>query len=261
MDYTALEHDLLVKEEEYLLLSQAQAGDGEAANRLIAMNQRLVYKFARRYYSTGACGDQELEDIMQWGNMGLYEAIKRWDASRGVRFSTYAVWWVICYIRRFGILRGISFGVSHRFAILTQDIRRARSQLTNQAEGDPTTAEIAATAGVSEDDVLFALKTIPNILRLDAPRSAWVDNDERDWHESLGVHDEYEVDAQLLINAVGRLPSRQRFVLASRFGLTGINPQTHAQLALRLGVSSARVQQIEKAALGKLRDALNPSCA
>lgn len=261
MNYAVLEHGLLARDEEYLLLSQAKAGDGEAANRLIAMNQRLVYKYARRYYVTGACGDQELEDIMQWGNMGLLEAIKRFDPSRGVRFSTYAVWWVLSYVRRFGILKGIPFGVSYGFSLMAQRIRRTRSQLTNDTEHDPTAAEIAAAAEASDGDVEFALTTIPHLYRLDAPRTARTDRDERDLHEKLGALDEYDVDSQLLLNAVSKLPSRQRMILASRFGLTGITPQTHAQLASRMGISSARVQQIEKEALGKLRDALNPGGA
>lgn len=256
MDFQdSLQHTLLDRDEERQLLELAVQGNADAENRLVRMNQRLVYKIARRYYLSGMCGDQELADVMQWGNLGLLEAIRRWDIQRTVRFSTYATHWIRSYVRRFGILRGISFSVSFGLSEKLSTVRGARSRLTNTTCQEPTPSEIANQVDMSVEDVKFALTMHP--ISLDTtPR--FDDGDNPGLHDAIGAEDDYtRLDREYLHSQVEKLPKSDREIIQHRYGLINQTPKTYREISLIYGISMTRIQQIEARALSRLRANLN----
>jgi RNA polymerase primary sigma factor len=149
MNYDDLNHDLLSEERTRDLLTQAKAGNRDAAGELIVHNERLIYSIAKRYYATGATGDSHLSDLMQEGRMGLLHAIKKFDLDRNIKFSTYCTFWIKQRIRRFGIHDGMKFSMAYSNAEKRAKAMYCRAQLTETLEREPTSAEICAASGVS----------------------------------------------------------------------------------------------------------------
>ena len=144
-----LQHSLLDQAEEFRLLAEARAGDPASIDALIRHNQRLVIAIAYQYWRTRLAGDQELMDLVQFGNLGLLEAISRWDASRGVRFSTYATHWVRNMVRRGGIMHGTTIALTARQGELMFAMRKSMIRLSHQLQRFPTPGEIAADSRLS----------------------------------------------------------------------------------------------------------------
>jgi RNA polymerase sigma factor (sigma-70 family) len=223
----------------------------ELKNEVIRANLRLVISVAKRYRYSAV----PLLDRIQDGNIGLIEAVDRFDYHRGFKFSTYAVWWI-----RRSIYRGIAQAgrtirlPGHLVAALNR-IGSTRAALLRELGRNPTVEEVAARAQMTADKVLACLAANQPMVDLDAPVAegtplgAFLADDgsaapDADLNDADGK--------RWLVGLLASLTPREQAILQWRFGLRGPE-QTLEQVAQRLGLSRERVRQIEKRALERLR--------
>src|SRR5215218_2092339 len=233
---------------------EAVAERGERARRtMIESNLRLVVSIARRFSATGL----PLSDLVQEGNLGLLRAVERFDWRRGVKFSTYATWWVKQAIARGAADRGAR---AIRLPVHVHEqvgrLRRAQARLAELLGREPSTDELAAELRLPVEGVM-RLQAAQAITSLDTP----VGDDGARSEELLEDEQAVRPDEQAL-EAVGRevveqvlaaLPERPRRVLVLRFGLDSGTPRTLEEVAAVMGVSRERARQMEVRALATLR--------
>lgn len=259
----SMNHDLLDCEEEKRLLEQAKAGDAEAINLIVNHNQRLVISIAKRYYRACAREEIELCDLIQAGNIGLYKAVTMWDASKKVRFSTYAYYWIRAFVRRLALHRSTTVSVSYGFSEKLNTIRKARNELLGDGY-EPTVAKLAEFTGLAEKDVSMGLIAITMSVSLYESR-----NDEcRPYSETLrdeAQDTETEGITKALVSQaysiIDQMPERWGFVIRHRFGLNGARQMTQAQLGQLLNVTRQNIDHIEKAALRRIKQSMVASNA
>jgi RNA polymerase sigma factor (sigma-70 family) len=234
---------------------EAVAERGEWARRtMIESNLRLVVSIARRFSATGL----PLGDLVQEGNLGLLRAVEKFDWRRGVKFSTYATWWIKQAITRGAADRGAN---PIRLPVHVDEqvgrLRRTQTRLHELLGREPTDTELAADLGMPTDKVARLKDTAQAITSLDTP----VGDDGAALQDLLEDEQAARPDEQAL-EAVGRealeqvlaaLPERPRRVLVLRFGLDSGTPRTLEEVAAVLGVSRERARQLEVRALATLR--------
>lgn len=256
------DHELLSPDEERSLLVKAQNGDQQALDELVAKNQRLVVKIARRYETYG--GDQELMDLIQYGNMGMMEAIRRFDTMRIYRFSTYAVPWIRSYVRRYALVRGNRVSLSYAQSENRVKVSYAVGELIKAHEREPTSAEVAEFSGLplSEAAEIMGMFTRP-VISLDEIQP---DGPGRTSDEYLNLpnlddtpeeHGEVSSTIQLLRAHVDLLPDREKFIITHHYGIDSAEVLTLDEIGHELGISRTRVRQIEEDAIKKLSQSLN----
>ncbi|MBT9495085.1 MAG: sigma-70 family RNA polymerase sigma factor [Paucibacter sp.] len=252
---------LLTPQEEYATAVQARAGSFEARQSMIEHNLRLVVSVAKNYLGRGL----PLSDLIEEGNLGLMHAIGKFEPERGFRFSTYASWW---------IRQSIESALMHQARLVRLPVhivrelnhvlkaRRALEAVQAQGGGNGKVKceDIAAAVGrpMAEVAELLAFAELPS--SLDSPAERGVEGGDTvmdlvaDEHavDPLGLRLSHEVDA-LLEHGLAALNSREREVLAGRFGLADREPETLDVLALRLHLTRERIRQIQIEALAKLK--------
>jgi RNA polymerase primary sigma factor len=242
----------LTAAEEVRLAGRIERGDAAAREEMIARNLGLVRSLANGYRGHGV----PYEDLLQEGAVGLVRAVERFDHRRGLKFSTYAVWWIHrSLMDALGDAQPIRIPPAARRQIAA--IERARGELRRVRPTPPTTDDIARRAGVSARTVR-ALQTAAAVTAsLDEP----VGDGRIPLRELIG--DEAAADASRpteeresareLWTMLRVLPERQREVVLRRYGLRGDQPQTHEQIGAWLGVGEERSRQIERQALHWMR--------
>jgi RNA polymerase primary sigma factor len=247
---------LLTHEEEIDLGRSAREGDETARSELIEKNLRLVIPIAKKYRGKGL----PFGDLIQEGNIGLMRAADKFDPEKGFRFSTYATWWIRQAIQRAVADKGRTIRVPVHMGEKIRKMARIYNDLSNQFEREPTDEEVAETLGWDVDRVKEVKSAIPDATSLNQPLSSEEDSSElgdlvEDERES-GMAGEVvrELETRRLIEAVERLPERQRRVLVRRYGLDGEKPATLAELSEELDVSRERVRQLQHMAERALRD-------
>src|SRR6478672_4713059 len=244
---------LLTREEERELARRKDEGDEEAKRRLIESNLRLVMAITRNYTKANV----PLLDLIQEGNLGLIRAVEKFDYRLGFKLSTYATWWIRQAITRALADQGRTIRLPVHVADQVRRLLRARRQLAQKLNREPTQAELARETQQSEERVRELLELMENPVSLETPvgdgESLYGDLIE-DIH-SLAPHEQSAQQARTkeLAGALDQLNPRMRRVLSLRFGLDGELPRTLEEVGTQLGITRERVRQLETRALRELR--------
>ena len=239
----------LLKDEEMTnLILKAQDGDGEAREKLINCNLRLVFNLVQRFSNRG----YELEDLFQIGTIGLIKAIDKFDLSYNVKFSTYAVPMIIGEIRRF--LRDDNpIKVSRSLKENAYRINKTRDTLTKQLGREPTLQEIAKEADIPMEEIIGSLEamqiptSIYETLYQDDGDPIYLldqlsnDKEEGAWLEKI-----------VLKEALNKLSEKERDILIMRF----FQDKTQTEVAKVIGLSQVQVSRLERQALKKFKHLL-----
>lgn len=245
-------HPVLSREEEAELARRIRDGDEAALDRLVRSNLRFVVSVARRYARRGV----PLDELVHEGNLGLVRAARRFDADRGVRFVSYAVWWI-----RQSILAALArdnhiVAVPATRASEGRRVASASRHLAQRLDRDPRPEEVAAETGLSEARVRSALELRRADLSLDG-RGA----DEAPLSELLADEAAEDpsrrLDREALGNAlrhgIRRLPEREAEIVRRYYGLDGSEPATLSEIGSGLGISRERAGVLRERALLRLR--------
>ena len=251
--YEVSKTPLLTGEQEQAIARRAVAGDLEAMQELIKRNLRFVISVAKKYQNRGLA----LSDLIGEGNLGLLTAARKFDPDQGVKFISYAVWWIRQSILAALARQGRTVRVPlNRTADLSRIVRSAQT-LRQELEREPTPEEIASATGLTVD-VVQSLATLNSAdVRLDAPIDGESDRTLSDRFAADEQSDpESQVMEQLLTEEIERalrlLPARDAKVLRLYFGLNEGREHTLEEIGGLLGVTRERVRQLRDRALKRL---------
>ncbi|HUJ03770.1 MAG TPA: RNA polymerase sigma factor RpoH [Rhizomicrobium sp.] len=261
---------LLQPEEEYMLAKAwREHEDSDAAKKLITSHLRLVAKIAMGYRGYGL----PISEIVAEGNVGLMQAVKRFEPDRGFRLATYAMWWIRAAIQEY-ILRSwslVKIGTTAAQKKLFFNLRKAKTSINALEEGDLTpehVAELTDKLGVSEQDLVSMNR------RLSAPDSSlnapvksegesewqdWLADETLDQETRMAESEELSERKELLASALGELTEREREIIKAR--RLRDDPATLEELSQKFGVSRERVRQIEVRAFDKLQHQMKRALA
>jgi RNA polymerase sigma-B factor len=233
-----------------LLVRAREAGDGHARAQLVERYLPLARQLARRYQNA----DEPLDDLIQVASLGLLKAVDRFDTSREVAFSSYAVPTIMGELKRHFRDRTWSLRVPRELQEMALRTDRAVARLAIELRRQPTVPEIAAALEASEEQVLEALAAASAYRAgsLDAPRSGTDGAAGESLGEALGVDEDGFHDAEsraTLQPLLARISKRERLVLRLRFA----EDLTQAEIGARLGVSQMQVSRMIRQALARLR--------
>lgn len=261
---------MLPPEEEYLLAKRfREHGDAASANRLVTSHLRLVAKIAMGYRGYGL----PLGELISEGNVGMMQAVRRFDPDRGFRLATYAMWWIRAAIQEY-ILHSwslVKMGTTAAQKKLFFNLRKLKGRMQAMEEGDMSAenvAKIATTLEVSEEEVITMNRRLSSPDHsLNAPVRAegegewqdWLVDDHEDQETELGEREEMGLRKAMLSTALAALNDRERAILIQR-RLTD-EPATLEDLSQRYGISRERVRQIEVRAFEKLQKAVRSASA
>ena len=246
---------LLTPPEEVAIARRIAAGDPDAMHELIRANLRFVVSVAKKYQNRGMA----LTDLIGEGNVGLLTAARKFDPDQGVKFISYAVWWIRQAILASLARQGRTVRVPlNRTADLSRIVRSSET-LRKELERQPSPEEIAEATGLTVE-VVQALATLNSSdVRLDAPVEGEGERSLSDRFVADEQSDpEIQVMDQLLIEEIDRalraLPPRDAKVLRLYFGLNDGREHTLEEIGSLLGVTRERVRQLRDRALKRLRD-------
>ena len=261
---------MLEPQEEYMLArSWREHGDREAAHKLVTSHLRLVAKIAMGYRGYGL----PIAEVVSEGNVGLMQAVKRFEPEKGFRLATYAMWWIKAAIQEY-ILRSwslVKLGTTAAQKKLFFNLRRLKGEISAMEEGDlrpENLQEISKRLGVTEQDVVDMNRRLGGDASLNAPirddgeSGEWMDwlvDDAPSQERVLADSEEKDNRHQALIGALGVLNDRERRIFEAR--RLADDPITLEDLASEFGVSRERVRQIEVRAFEKVQKAVKTRVA
>ncbi|QYE36531.1 RNA polymerase sigma factor RpoH [Polymorphobacter sp. PAMC 29334] len=257
---------LLAPEQEYMLAKRwAEHQDPDAAAKLVTSHLRLVAKIAMGYRGYGL----PVAELISEGNIGLMQGVKKFDAERGFRLATYAMWWIRASIQEF-ILRSwslVKIGTTANQKKLFFNLRRMKGKINAMEDGDMKPADvtkIATTLGVTETEVISMNRRMAmgGDTSLNAPLREEGEGEWQDWLTDTGpIQDEIVANEQektqrheLLVDAMSDLNDREKHILTQRRLID--DPETLEELSQQYGISRERVRQIEVRAFDKLQRAM-----
>jgi len=248
-------HELITPEREKELGARAQKGDQEAIQQLARANLRFVISVAKKYQNRGV----SLTDLIQEGNVGLVTAARKFDPEQGVKFISYAVWWIRQAILASLANHGRAVRVPLNRASDLARIFREKERLKQEKGREPTTDELAEATHLTPE-LVESLQTLNAAeIRLDAPIGDSEDSQlvERFITEEA-AEPEIEVESRLLTEtitaALSTLEARDAKVLRLYFGLEGEREHTLEEIGNMLGVTRERIRQLRDRALRRLRE-------
>jgi RNA polymerase sigma-32 factor len=256
---------MLEPQEEYMLAKRwREHGDRDAAHRLVTSHLRLVAKIAMGYRGYGL----PIADVISEGNVGLMQAVKRFEPEKGFRLATYAMWWIKASIQEY-ILRSwslVKMGTTANQKKLFFNLRKAKSKISALEEGDLRPEQVALIAkrlGVTEQDVIDMNRRLGGDASLNTPIREDGDSGEwQDWlvdeaptqERVLAENEELDNRRKALGEALSVLNERERRIFEAR--RLADEPITLEELAEEFGVSRERVRQIEVRAFEKVQNAV-----
>jgi RNA polymerase primary sigma factor len=244
---------LLTREEEVDLATRAQVGNQEALDKLIRSNLRYVVSVARKYIGCGL----SLADLINEGNIGLIQAAKRFDPTRGVKFITYAVWWIRQAIMHALAEQGGTVRLPLKQMGTLHKIADSYRQYILRTGVEPTSSDLGKELDLPAEEVEIILRVYRSYLSLDAPISNDGDVSHLDLLQSktLPSVEETYIKSTLteeINELLSQLPPREQQILRMRFGFDD-EAKTLEEIGKMLGLSRERVRQIEKRAKDLLR--------
>ena len=261
---------MLEKDEEYMLAKRfAEHQDPEAAHRLVTSHLRLVAKIAMGYRGYGL----PIGEVISEGNVGLMQAVKRFDPDKGFRLATYAMWWIKAAIQEY-ILRSwslVKMGTTANQKKLFFNLRKAKSKISALEDGDlrPDQVKlIAKRLGVTEQDVIDMNRRLGGDMSLNAPIrddgdagewQDWLADESTDQETRLAESEQADNRRTALNDALTVLNERERRIFEAR--RLADEPMTLEDLAAEFGVSRERVRQIEVRAFEKVQKAVKSRVA
>ena len=255
---------MLQPEEEFMLAKRwKEHGDAKAAQKLITSHLRLVAKIAMGYRGYGL----PIGEVISEGNVGLMQAVKKFEPDKGFRLATYAMWWIKASIQEF-VLRSwslVKMGTTANQKKLFFNLRKVKSQIEALEEGDlrPDQVKLIATKlGVTEEDVISMNRRLGGDTSLNAHLrddsegewQDWLVDDSDNQEEVLAQSEESSMRHGLLKDAMGKLTDRERRVFEAR--RLQDDPATLEDLSQEFGVSRERIRQIEVRAFDKVQKAV-----
>ena len=256
---------LLEPQEEFMLAKRwREHGDSKAAHRLVTSHLRLVAKIAMGYRGYGL----PVAELISEGNVGMMQAVKRFDPDRGFRLATYAMWWIRASIQEY-ILHSwslVKMGTTAAQKKLFFNLRKLKGQMQAIEEGDLTpeqVTKIATRLGVPEEEVVNMNRRLAGPdSSLNAPVKAEGDMEWQDWlvddtpnqEARLGESQELGQRKHMLAGALKQLTDRERHIIVERRLVD--EPKTLEDLSTKYGISRERVRQIEVRAFDKLQKAM-----
>jgi len=260
---------MLEPQDEYMLAkSWREHGDRDAAQKLVTSHLRLVAKIAMGYRGYGL----PIGEVISEGNVGLMQAVKRFEPEKGFKLATYAMWWIRASIQEY-ILRSwslVKMGTTASQKKLFFNLRKAKSKISAFEEGDLKPEQVALIAtrlGVPEQDVVDMNRRLGGDASLNAPLREEGEGEWQDWlvdessSQEAVLADREESDVRLgaLKNALGVLNERERRIFEAR--RLADDPVTLEDLSTEFGVSRERVRQIEVRAFEKVQAAVKAGVA
>ena len=252
---------MLAAEEEYMLAKNWQStGNVKSAEKLVTSHLRLVAKIAMGYKGYGL----PLNEMISEGNVGLMQAVKKFEPEKGFRLATYAMWWIKASIQEY-ILRSwslVKIGTTTAQKKLFFNLKKIKNQISPQSEGDlrkEHVEDIAKRLSVSEDEVISMNRRLSGKEQsLNAPIGEdgdewqdWVVDNEMDHELKIAQSDEMEQRKDLLQESIKVLNDREKKILYSR--RLSDEPTTLDELSKKYKISRERVRQIENKAFEKLQ--------
>jgi len=261
---------MLERREEYVLAKRWRGyGDREAAHKLVTSHLRLVAKIAMGYRGYGL----PISELISEGNVGLMQALKRFEPEKGFRLSTYATWWIKASIQEY-ILRSwslVKMGTTANQKKLFFNLRKAKSKISILEDGDMRPDQVKTIArrlGVTETDVIDMNRRLGGDASLNAPIREdgdfgewqdWLVDERADQETTLVASEEFDNRRRALASAISVLNDRERRIFEAR--RLGEDRITLNELAGEFGISRERVRQIEVRSAEKLQKAVKKCVA
>jgi RNA polymerase sigma-32 factor len=257
---------MLQPQEEYMLAKRfAEHQDAKAAHKLVTSHLRLVAKIAMGYRGYGL----PIGEVISEGNVGLMQAVKKFEPDRGFRLATYAMWWIKAAIQEY-ILRSwslVKMGTTANQKRLFFNLRKVKGKIQALDEGDlkpEQVSEIATRLNVSEDEVVSMNRRLSGDASLNAPIRAsegesgewqdWLVDDHDSQEDMLVEQDELDNRRRMLSGAMSVLNDRERRIFEAR--RLSEEPMTLEELSAEFDISRERVRQIEVRAFEKVQEAV-----
>ena len=250
-------HPRLSFEEEKELSAKALAGDKTAVDKLVESNLLLVVSIAKRYNGCGL----SLLDLIQEGNIGLITAAKKYDGTKGFRFSTYATYWIRQAISRALGEHSRTIRIPANMIDLLNKVKKTAGELSQTLNHSPKDEEIAAALGVEVDKVQAVLDIAQVSSSLDTPIDDEGETSMGDLipdTKSSTIEENLELEAnhQIIESVLSTLSNREADIIRMRFGIDQDKPMTLEEVGQHYGLSRERIRQVEMKAMRKLRNPL-----
>ncbi|HXQ12354.1 MAG TPA: RNA polymerase sigma factor RpoH [Caulobacteraceae bacterium] len=262
---------MLTRDEEFMLAKRwKEHADPEAAHKLVTSHLRLVAKIAMGYRGYGL----PIVEVISEGNVGLMQAVRKFEPDKGFRLATYAMWWIRASIQEY-ILRSwslVKMGTTAAQKKLFFNLRKAKSEISALEEGDlrpDQVSHIANRLGVLDEEVISMNRRLSGPdASLNAPLRSDGESEWQDWladdnavsqETQLAEDEERSIRMSLLEEAMTELTDRERHILTER--RLKDSPTTLEELAAQYGVSRERVRQIEVRAFEKLQKAMRAAAS
>ena len=247
-------HPRLNFKQEKELSARALNGDQDAINELVSCNLLLVVPIAKRYYGCGL----PLLDLIQEGNLGLITAAKKYDGTKGWRFSTYATYWIRQSISRALGDQSRTIRIPANMVELLGKVRKATNELTIKFKRQPTDDEIAKYLNEDLDKIQTVLDVSQAVSSLDLSVDEDGETSVGDLVADERVESGYanlvkEANKQIVDDVLGTLPAREAEILRMRFGINQEKAMTLEEVGGHYGITKERIRQIENKAIRKLR--------
>ncbi|MGL4400064.1 MAG: sigma-70 family RNA polymerase sigma factor [Luteolibacter sp.] len=248
---------LLTPDEEKVLAERIRMGDAEARAHMIKANLRLVVKIAHDYSGYG----MSLSDLISEGNIGLMNAVERFDPEKGGKLSTYGAWWIKQSIKRALANQSKTIRLPIHMVDKIARMRRIASILAESLGREPTDEEIATELGLPRQKIAMLKQASQRPTSLDAPVNEGEATEYGEMISDESASDPLEMlTDKNLHDQIGGLLSllneRERRIIDERFGLNGLKPMLLEDVGREFGVSRERIRQLQNSALAKMRKAL-----